>query len=143
MTADESLLSDRTAVSERAASNFPSSMLVRVGDTKETPGPRPREFAIRRWSFFAALSAKAWVALGGKNERGRRGSVRQRRRGIYSSMTELDTQSVQIGLGDVQNGFPRVEALVDERVEVLRDAQLAKNTLKRSHIGYLARVPPR
>ena len=61
----------------------------------------------------------------------------------YSSMAELDTEGVQVRLCDVQYSIPRVETLIDERVEVLRDAQLAKDTLKRSHIGYLARVPPR
>ena len=62
---------------------------------------------------------------------------------FYSSMAELDTEGVQVRLCDVQYSIPRVETLIDERVEVLRDAQLAKDTLKRSHIGYLARVPPR
>lgn len=58
-------------------------------------------------------------------------------------MAELDTKSVQVRLGDIQNRIPRVEALVDKRVEVLRDAQLAENRLERSHIDDLARVPPR
>lgn len=58
-------------------------------------------------------------------------------------MAELDPQSIQVRLGDVQDCVPRIEALVNKRIEVLRDAQLAENRLQRSHIGDLARVAPR